>query len=129
MQFYLKKRRVIKDFIGHCCELDKQSIVESPDAHLPRKFDGYLFLPDYQLLISPNFENVDIHAFGEDSVHDLSPVMHGVVNEITAIEAAKKGIIPTGNAARIANYQTEEIWLNDQLFKASSFCFILLFFQ
>ena len=71
VQFFLKKRRVPKGFVGHCCEWYVQPKITPPNAHLPRKFDGYLFLPEYQVLISLNFDNVDVHAFGKDSDHEL----------------------------------------------------------
>ena len=110
------------NFIGHCCEWDVQLATNVSTATSPRRFDGYLFLPEYQLLIDSNFGNVDIHAFGADAKYSLSPVWHGVVDEHTAIEAAERNLYPDGTAAKISEFCTLQFIMNGQKIKVCHPC-------
>ena len=62
------------NFIGHCCEWKVQRKVidaarKAEELHewsAPRRFNGYLHLPEYGLLLDPPLAGaVDVHAFGE----------------------------------------------------------------
>ena len=98
---------------GHCCEWTiqkKLSHVEfSKRCHnvlLPRRFDGYLFLPEYGLLIdSPLNGSVDVHGFGESikegRYNHVDGVWHALIPQNIAIELEKQNVMPNGEDLKL----------------------------
>ena len=101
-------------FIGHCCELRFHSTPVSKTSYSQR-FDGYLVLPEYQLMINPNFSGVDVHALGRDADNQLLDVWHAVVDEQTAIECEELNIVPNKSGAKLCDVYSHEVRWNDSL--------------
>ena len=74
-----------------------------------RRFDGFLFLPEYAILISPNINGVDIHAFGKDRSNNLSGVMHAVVDEYVLVQCKAQNVVPDSSAARIVDLYSQTV--------------------
>ena len=108
------------------CSFCEWSInLECSKPHMPRRFDGYLFLPDYALMICPNFAGVDIIALGQDSPNNLDAVLHAVVDEETSIKCESQNVVPDKTAARIADMYTRMISFNGRDIKVCGYCMIM----
>ena len=106
---YLRGNPASSQFVGHCCEW----LTAAPNQSTfqdERRFDGYLFLPEYAIMISPNFKGVDIHAFGGDNANKLPPVLHGVVDEDLAVQCKFLNIFPDRSASEIVDLYTRQIF-------------------
>ena len=104
---YLNGMDVSSSFIGHCCEWQLEPKITNPFAE--RRFDGFLFLPEYAILISPNINGVDIHAFGKDRSNNLNGVMHAVVDEYVSVQCKAQNIVPDRSAARIVDLYSQTV--------------------
>lgn len=65
---YLKNGEKPRHFKGHCCEYKMQkkllSSADEDNANCEMYLDGYLHLPEYDLLIDSPFHCVDVHGLG-----------------------------------------------------------------
>ena len=104
---YLDGKQIPSSFVGHCCEW--QQVQEVSNCKKERRFDGYIYFPEFSIMINPNFHGVDIHALGRDPDHNLDAVVHAVVNEDVAVECKSLNIIPDRSSARIVDLYTKQI--------------------
>ena len=60
-------------------------------------YNGYLHLPEIQLLLPPPVINyVDVHGFGAEVSPDTPGLLHGVINQKNARKCFENQIIPDG---------------------------------
>ena len=76
-----------------------------------RRYDGFLFIPEYGLLIDSPLCQVDILALGKDPEHSLDALWHCVVNEDLSILAESKNVVPDGQSAKLSYAKTLTIKL------------------
>ena len=98
---HLKGKQAQTPFIGHCCEWAVES--KEPNADKERRFEGYIFFPEYSLLIDPTFNGVDVHALGKDSKHNLEAVWHAVVDEEVSIQCEALDVVPDRTKAKVVD--------------------------
>ena len=118
---YLSGNPSSHSFICNSCEFPTN--IHGLNPHTPRRFDGYIFLPEYALLIAPNFSGVDVFALGKDSLHSLDAVLHAVVDEETAVECESQNVVPDKSAARIVDMYSRQIKHNGNTLKVCSLVF------
>jgi hypothetical protein len=104
---YIETGTIPDEYIGNCCALE---IDDTPNRNPPlsnRKFAGYLVCLDYGILISPSVSDmaVDLHAFGNDCQAKVDGVVHAVVSDDVAIQAAKNDVIPNSQKCRLVHEQ------------------------
>lgn len=110
-------------FVCSFCECSVN--LESSKPHMPRRFDGYLFLPDYALMICPNFAGLDIIALGEDRPNNLDAVLHAVVDEEVSIKCESQNVVPDRSAASIVDMYTKQITFHGRDCKVCDYCMFM----
>ena len=114
---HLLGQSIPSSFLGHCCEWQNQ--LKPPLPAVDMKYDGYLFFPEFAVMIEPNFAGVDIHALGRDGMHHLEPVWHAVVDQPVAAQCYSTDIAPDGSAARIVDLYSKIVDVGGTPTKAS----------
>ena len=114
---HLSGQLISAPFCGHCCEWQNQTKASLPVVNM--KYDGYIFFPEFALMIDPNFAGVDIHALGRDSMHNLAPVWHAVIDQAVASQCHNMDVTPDGSAARIIDLYSKVVDVGGSPTKAS----------
>ena len=87
-------------FLGHCCELKTNRIVEKPTSgNTPSVSDtvlcdGDLFLPEFGLLLKTSFHAVDIHALAPDRTTKRSGAWHTTITMEDALQFQRDNLQP-----------------------------------
>ena len=115
---HLSGEKVPLPFVGHCCEWQPEP--QPVKSFFERRYDGYLYIPEYALLINPSFNGVDIHALGRDREHHLDAVWHAVVDDQVAIQCHALNIKAQGSSAFLADAFTKEIIFDGMYTKVRS---------
>ena len=115
---YLVDGNAPEMFIGHCCELGSDSEKEKSFKKKKKscgdmRYDGYLHIPDFGVLISAKFDCTDVHGFIEcaeakkkevkgDTSEDVQykthfgPLAHCVIGEIASRRYYKNNVKAEG---------------------------------
>ena len=81
VKLFINEKIIPFNFIGHCCEISNsmQGLKSTSNKSGKKQFDGWLFLPQLNLLIdSPLHGNINIHGFGKGDKM-IPPLIHGVI--------------------------------------------------
>ena len=114
---HLSGQSISAPFFGHCCEWQNKPKLPLPFVDM--KYDGYIFFPEFAVMIDPNFAGVDIHALGRDGTHNLEPVWHAVIDQAVASQCYDMDITPDGSAARIIDLYSKIVDVGGTPTKAS----------
>lgn len=88
-------------FIGHCCEWTAEYRQLKEARKIPikfTKFDGYMYLPEFGLLIDSPFKCIDVHGMGKSG--ELPPAWHCVISHKAAEIYYEVNLQPDGKVAR-----------------------------
>jgi hypothetical protein len=98
-------------FIGNCCEWKAERarlLEESRLSRTPTKFDGFLYLPEFKLLIDSPFGCIDVHGLGRSAgkglrgKHDELPAAwHCVISHEAAARYHSEGLRPVSSVGFI----------------------------
>ena len=133
---YLEDGKQPADFVGHCCELGVDTEISSKSQKMKSeswgtKYDGWLHLPQFRVMVEPGFECVDVHGLvecaeamvsvkedaegKEDSCNipkyhiHFGPVAHCVIGEEASKRYYKNNVVSKGDGGNYLGVYTIEV--------------------
>ena len=133
---YLEDGKQPEDFVGHCCELVVDTVISSKSKKMKTessggtKYDGWLHMPQFRVMVEPGFECIDVHGLvecaeamanengdegKEDSCNDgkyhshFGPVAHCVIGKEASKRYYKNKVVANGDGGNYLGVYTIEV--------------------